>query len=262
MYIVAVHGWQTEEAAAAKVIAEVLGILVFEARQKIAGGSPTVLVSFADPEQAKMVALKLTRSGVPARMIDTQAVRSNSQPVRITHFELGSQSLRVRSAEGESFTLEYASMALLLVAISSSGQLTTMATGTKRKFSLGKTLLAGGLPMTKKVKTEVRQTTEERDKVLWLYSRERRRLLFERAALDFTGLGEAMQLSRDLNFTHLENELRRLAARAIYDDRLLRRAGLTQLLGQPLNPETDLDLAFEILARALWKGRQAPAAAD
>ncbi len=263
MHIVAAYGWQKNEAETAKAIAEALGILVFEARQKMTGGGPTVLVSFADSEPAKAAVHKLTRSGVPALMIDTQAVRSSArQPIQVGRFELGSQGLQVESVEGQSLVLDYASIALLLVAIGSSGQVTTSSTETKRKFSLGKTLLAGGIPMTKKVKTEVRQSAEERDKILWLYTRDQKKLVLDRAALDYTGLGDAMQLSRDLNFTYLENELRRRAPRAIYDNRLLKRAGLVQVLGQPLDPETDLDLAFEILARALWKTRSMPAATD
>jgi hypothetical protein len=36
---------------------------------------------------------------------------------------------------------------------------------------------------------------------------------------------------------------------AVYDDRLLNRAGQTRLLGPLLTPEANLDLAVEILAR-------------
>jgi hypothetical protein len=60
-----------------------------------------------------------------------------------------------------------------------------------------------------------------------------------------------MQFTRDLNFAQLKKELRRLAPQAVYDDRLLKRAALIRLLGPTLSPETDLDLAFEVLARSL-----------
>lgn len=45
--------------------------------------------------------------------------------------------------------------------------------------------------------------------------------------------------------------VRRLAAQARYDDRLLQRAGQARMLGPALNPESHLDLACEILARTL-----------
>jgi hypothetical protein len=69
--------------------------------------------------------------------------------------------------------------------------------------------------------------------------------------MTYDGLGAAMKLSRELNFTYLISELRRLSPGAAYDDRLLKRVGQTRLLGPALNPETNLDLAAEILARSL-----------
>jgi hypothetical protein len=69
--------------------------------------------------------------------------------------------------------------------------------------------------------------------------------------MSYDGLGDAMQVSRDLNFGYLKNALRRLAPQATYNDRLLKRAALVKVLGPALSPEADLDLAFEILARSL-----------
>ena len=69
--------------------------------------------------------------------------------------------------------------------------------------------------------------------------------------MNYDGLGEAMQFTRELNFGHLKNELKRLAPGARFDDRLLKRAAMIRLLGPALNPEVDHDLAFEILSRSM-----------
>ncbi|HKJ04546.1 MAG TPA: hypothetical protein VJ974_03030 [Geopsychrobacteraceae bacterium] len=66
MNIVAVYGWQKEEAE----VAETIGILVFEARQKLADGGPVALATFADPTRAETLASRLSGSGVPAITID------------------------------------------------------------------------------------------------------------------------------------------------------------------------------------------------
>ena len=250
MHLVAVHRWQKDEAEVAKIIAETMGTVAFEARQKISGGGPAVLASFADPDQADALTVKLSQNGIPALVIDTEVVRSRNQPLHVRRFVLGSQALQVESFDGESCDIDYRTIDLLLVATCSSGQ-TSIATETGRKFSLGKTLLAGGVPMTKKVTREKVVNTEERDETLWLYTHEQAVVIFDRAAMNYDGLGEAMQFTRDLNFAHLKNELNRLAPRAGYDDRLIKRATLIRLLGSALNPEADLDLAFEILARSL-----------
>ena len=86
MHLVVVSGWQKEEATVAETVAETMGILVFEAQQKISGGGPAVLTSFADPLQAETMAARLSQDGVPALVIDTAAVRSRNQPLQVRRF--------------------------------------------------------------------------------------------------------------------------------------------------------------------------------
>jgi hypothetical protein len=109
--------------------------------------------------------------------------------------------------------------------------------------------------MSKKVKRQEEVTTEERMKVLYLYAGNRLPIVFSQNGMIYDGLGAAMKLSRELNFTYLISELRRLSPGAVYDDRLRNRVGLARLLGPTQNPETNLDLAVEILARSLRHGR-------
>ncbi len=158
--------------------------------------------------------------------------------------------LRLETHSGQLCAVEYGLIDLLLVA-TCGAQTQSAETVTERKFSLGKTLLAGGLPMTTKETRQVTISSDERDETLWLYANDRAIAIFARTALNYDGFGAAMQMTRELNFTRLKNELRRLAPQAGYDDRLLKRAGLVRLLGPSLSPETDLDLACEILARSL-----------
>jgi hypothetical protein len=128
-------------------------------------------------------------------------------------------------------------------------------TVTERKLSVGKTILAGGIPLSKKVKHEEAVTTEERSKVLYLYAGNRLPIIFSQDGMIYDGLGAAMKLSRELNFTHMISELRRLSPRAVYNDCLRNRIGLVRLPGPALDLETNLDLAIEILARSLRQGR-------
>lgn len=249
MHIVAVHSWLKDEAEVAGIIAATLGILVYEARQRITGGGPTVLACLADPVQAGELADRLVAAGVPALLLDREAVRQKRQPFPVSRFRLGA-ALRVESTAGEVRDIAYDTIQLLLAVIASTRMQST-ATVTERKFSLGKTLLAGGVPMSKKVTREETVISDDRDETLWLYGRGQGPVIFNRSVLKYDGLGSAMQMSRDLNFIHLRNELRRLAPQAGYDDRLLKRAGLIRVLGSTLSPETDLDLAVEILARTL-----------
>lgn len=250
MHLVAIYNWNNQDDEVAGIVAATMGSLIYEARQKVAHGGPVVLASFADSQQADSLKDSLSQNGISALVIDTEAVRSRNQSHDVRRFVLGPQFLQVESFAGKLFEIEYSVIDLLLVATCRSGQMQAVTTETERKLSLGKTLLAGGVPMTKKVKSEKIVNVEERGETLWLYAHEQEPVIFDRAAMNYDGLGEAMQFTRDLNFSHLKNELRRLAPQAEYDDRLIKRAALSRLLGAALNPETDLDLAFEILARS------------
>lgn len=255
MHLVVGYGWQQEDAVVAETIAVALGTVAFEARQKISAGGPAVLASFADSVQAEDLAARMSQGGVPTLVVDTEAVRRRVPSFSVRRFELGSQRMQLVSFDGEQREIDCDSIELLLVAICNSGKSTVSDAEMTRKFSLGKTLLAGGVPMTKQVKTGNAVVVEQRDETLWLYAGGHTTTVFDRSAMNYEGLGNAMQFTRELNFTYLKNRLRRLAPRARYDDRLLKRAALVRLLGPALNPETDHDLAFEVLARTLGEQR-------
>lgn len=251
MYLVAIHHWPQETAKVAEIVAAALNILVFEARQKIIGGEPIALASFSDQNKADELAKKITSAGIPAWVVDTHKVRNSNLPKHASRFELGTQILQVEISTGESLEIGYETIDLLLIATCSGGQIETTKTTVQRKFSLGKTLLSGGIPLTKKVKTTETLTSEEREKTFWLYTRTGETLIFTCNAVDYAGLGKARQLTRELNFTHLLKELQRMAPQARYNDQLLTRGGQAQILGQVLNPARDLDLAFAILSQSL-----------
>ena len=128
-------------------------------------------------------------------------------------------------------------------------------TVSERKFSLGRTILSGGIPLKKKVERQEEVNSEERENILYLYAADRPPVVFSQSGMTYDGFGAAMKLSRELNFACLKSELRRLCPAAGYDDRLLNRLGQARLLGPAQNPETNLDLAFDILARTLRRGR-------
>lgn len=251
MYLVVAHGWRKEDAEVAQSIAETLGSVAYEARQKIAGGGPAVLASFAAVQQAGVVAESLKRAGVPALVVDTREVRKRPEAFYARRFKLEAQALYLESFSGALRTVDYAQMMFLILSICPAGPNQAENIETKRKFSLGKTLLAGGIPMTREVKIKKAATVSERDQTLWLYAAEEPPIILARSVLNFDGLGKAMQFTRDLNFNYLKSELRQLAPQAIFNDLLLNRARLVRVLGTSLDPDADLDLAVEIVMRSL-----------
>lgn len=249
MHVVAIHHWQAANPSVVETVAEALGALVFEVRQRMSGSGPVVIARFADPQQAEMLRSRLEQAGVPAVLIDTDRLHAEFTPLVTRQFRMDDAALQVESPAGQNETIAYADISLMLSATTEVGQSVSTTTVTQRKFSLGKTLLAGGIPMTKKVKHQTKQHTAERDEVLCLYAADRPAVLFRRETTDYAGLGSAMQLSRELNFNYLKAELRRRAPQAAFDDRLRNPAAQVRLLGTALSPAAHLDLAFEILSQ-------------
>ncbi len=253
MHVVAISNWNEETTELVHALASVLGITAFEARPRLIGNGPAVVASFADAEMALALAKKLNQIGFATLIVDAMAVRSSAGHFIVRRFQFNKWSLLIETSSGQQEEFPYEEVDLLLPGTSIAGT-SEIKTVTERKFSLGKTLLSGGIPMTSKVEHQEEVITEERGKVLYLYAGKRPPVVFSQNGMNYDGFGAAMKLSREQNFAHLTSELRRFCPGVGYDDRLLNRIGQARLLGPTLNPETNLDLAAEILARSLRRG--------
>ncbi len=251
MHVVVINNWKEETAELAQVISRALGITVFEVQQRMICDCPTVLASFADPQQALVSVKTLNQIGIETMVIDTTEVRSRTGGIIVRHFKLNESSLHIETNDRQSADIPYGKIDVLLPTTSTLTYSET-TTSTERKFSLGKTLLTGGISMSKKVKRQQEVTAEKYKKVLYLYiSKRQQPVVFSQDGITYDGFGEAIKISRELNFTYLIKELHRLSPEAAYDDRLLKRIGQVRLLGPTLNTETNMDLAIEILVRSL-----------
>jgi hypothetical protein len=161
--------------------------------------------------------------------------------------------LKIEAHNGRQETIPYAEMELVITGTSAVGVRQTK-TIVEKKFSMGKTLLAGGIPMTKKVKRQEEVSSKESEEILYLYAHDRPTAVFSLNGMNYDGFGAEMKLSRKLNFSHLISQLHQLAPGAAFDDRLLNRSNQVRLLGLALGREASLDLAAEILARCLLAG--------
>jgi hypothetical protein len=250
MFVVAIYGWREETPEMVQALAGALGIIVFEARQRLIGGGPSVVASFADQQQARVVAEKVGRVGIKALIVDATAVRLRNYFFIVRHFKFEDRVLKIEAHNGQQETLPYAEMRLVLTGTSVVG-ISETKTIVEKKFSMGKTLLAGGIPMSKKVERQEEVFSEESEQILYLYAHDRPTAVFSLNGMNYDGFGAEMKLSRKLNFSHLISQLRLHAPGAAFDDRLLNRSSQVRLLGSVQGREAGLDLAAEILARCL-----------
>jgi hypothetical protein len=171
----------------------------------------------------------------------------------VRRFRFEDNVLKIEAQNGQEETLPYAEMGLILTGTSTVSFSETKTT-VEKKFSIGKTLLAGGIPMSKKVERQEEVFGSESEEILYIYSHDRPAAVFSLNGMNYEGFGTEMKLSRKLNFSHLISQLQLHAPEAAFDDRLLNRNSQVRLLGSAQGREASLDLAAEILARCLLAG--------
>lgn len=255
MFVVAIYGWREETPEMAQALAGALGTTVFEARQRVIGGGPSVVASFADQKQARELAEKVSRGGIKSLIVDATTVRQRDCFFIVRRFEFEDRVLKIEAHDGQQETVPYAEMGLFITGISVVS-LSETKTIVEKKFSMGKTLLAGGIPMTKKVERQEESFSEESEQILYLYAHDRPTAVLSLNGMNYDGFGAEMKLTRKLNFSHVISQLRLRAPDAAFDERLLNRGSQVRLLGPAQGREGSLDLAAEILAQCLLASKE------
>lgn len=247
MFVVIIHNEQGLSTEREQRLAAALQVTQFDARQRLTGDGPRVIATFIAQEPAQGLLSQLQQAGFSGFVLNAaqRLQRESYFPVR--RFRFGAEELRLETSDGRSCALAYPEVERFVLASRIAGH-NEIETVTERKFSVGKTLLAGGVPMTKKVKRQELVAGETRESVLFLIAAHKPRCVCACNGMSYDGLGEKMQLSRELNFNLLVDELRQRCPQASFNNRLLKRSEQVKLLGPLLKPESNLDLAVEILA--------------
>ena len=252
MHIAAIYNLPDHKNDLAEALATALGITVYEARSRLRfpGKGPLVAASCRDLEDAERITGRLVSGGFDAIVLYHDEIDSESAQFIVRKFRLDDDALDIESGKGQHLSIEYRSIDLLLHGTGIAGK-TEIETLKERKFSLGRTVLSGGLVMsrTKKITREIK--TEARESFFNLYSGSAPTLVFREGVLVYDAPGFALKPSRVANFAYLISELRQRQPDAAFDDRLLRRAEQTALLGPLLSPEEFLNVATSLLAKIL-----------
>lgn len=256
MHLVIIRNDREASSERAQALAAALGVTAFDARQRLVGQGPVLVASCAEPQPAEDLLSKLQQAGFTGLTLDAESARRPGAFLGVRRLAPGAETLRIETVDGRSGTLSYPKIDRLLLASRISGQ-TEVQKVTERKLSMGKTLLAGGVPMTTKVTRQEVTSSEERETVLFMAAGNRPRFVCSCNGMLYDGLGDGMLASREQNFNLLVAELRRRAPGAVFDDRLLTRAAQARVLGPLLSPEAHLDLAVEILIRSGGNGAAA-----
>jgi hypothetical protein len=118
---------------------------------------------------------------------------------------------------------------------------------TKMKFSVGKTLMTGGIPMFSKVEEKSKGTTTEVELFARLYVRgaPEPQAELSQHGVDYSFLKEKLNANSFINFSTAINELRLYFPRAAFDDRLAAIvSSLETTAPSPADTETNARLLY------------------
>lgn len=250
MFAVAISELTGDPEAVARKLQEAGGRTLYEERQRIGRAFPRVVATCADRQAADLERAALVTAGARAVVIDCDAIEQDAERLVIRRFALEPEALAAETHDGRRVAVPYAAMSTLIRGLEIASQTDTVTTK-KRKLSFGRAIATGGLVTHKKVKKESTTRSERRGAYLLVYARDTPTLALRESTLIFSNLGDAKQASRAANFGWLVDQLRARAPGAVYDERLMTRAGQKQLLGA-LDVEIYTDLAVALVSYACW----------
>jgi hypothetical protein len=252
MHIVAINNLPQNKEALAATLAAALVATVYEAlaRLRSPGKGPFVVGVFAAIGPAEELVKKLRAGGFEAALLKEDEIETEAAGFVVWKFRFSGDALIVESRKKESLSIDYSSMDLIIRGTSIS-QATLTETVKEKKFDPGMALLTSGLKMTKTTEKTLESTVQTREGFFYLYAGDQQTLIFREGLLAYDSLGIALQPTRQANFSYVIEELRRRSPEAIYDDRLLNRAGQIQLLGPSLSPEKHMNIATSLIAKVL-----------
>lgn len=227
-----------------------------EARMRLAP-EPPALLARVPAEDAIRVVAELGRAGLPALSLE-EDVPSDADRFQVRSFAFEQGSGQFTSRIGETLAVPWDDVRLVLRGVRTS-RTTTEHTETRQKLAPGRAVLTGGLVLTKKTTSTVRNVQEDSEQFLLVHTDAGLRLFLGEEALEFSGLGPLLQPARTANLGVLAQEVWRRTPRAFHDDRLLRlgrRALPFVLAGGPRRSDTRgvVDVLAEVLDQAVRAG--------
>jgi len=252
VYIVAIDNLGEDREGIARALSEALETTVYDAliRVRVPGKGPLTVAVYGEKSSALERAEKLGAAGFRPLVLGQDEVETDEMRIIVRKFLFGDSELEIEARTGDPVRIEYALIDIIIRG-TRIAQNTETETVKGRKFDAGRAILSGGLMPTKSVKVTQQSTTELREGFIHLYSGNRKPLVFLESALRYESLGPALQPTRAANFTCVLAELRRRCPGAVYDDRLVSKAGQSQMLGPVFAPEKHLDMAVSLLLRSL-----------
>lgn len=265
MKFVAIVRTPENAGAAANALAEASGIVLAEARMRVAP-EPPALLARQEPDTAEALVVALRKHGLAVLAVP-DPVPNDKDRVVTRSFAVDDTGATFTSRSGDSVQMAWPDVLAILRGLRASRSEVERREKSK-SFSVGMAVATGGLKMTRTATKTVRSSEESTEQVILVYSRGGPVALLAERELDFSCLGPGMSPSSTANMGELARRLREKANAAFYDERLLRlgrrplpflargesrsQSGTTTVMRA--DTSGSLDVLAEVMRQALVEG--------
>lgn len=201
--------------------ARATGVALPDARHRLAGMLPRVLLLHNDHHELRILQANLAREEILSVVVDPAKAPGDTNRVMVRRIVAEGDDLIITSGVGTETTQRVHRDDLVLLQRGTRTHVSMKTeTTTEKKFSAGMAAATGGLVMSKTVKSTATQTTTEKECFAILHRNgEEPDLVFYQNKLDYQFLGPKLQPSRFANFQQMVALLRGFAPALPFDER-------------------------------------------
>ena len=225
---VAIAPSSNTDADVIRSVAAVLNKTPYDTRLLLAGEIPRIVAHYENMQMAESTVQKLRQLGLAAIACRDSDLRHSSQGFRAQTLEFSEKHVVFRDSGGHEKRIGQDDVFLIL-----EGKMETLVevltTKQQSKFSLTRTLIAGGIPIWQKVDQKSTARSVQVEYFARLYDRESSTPGVEilQHLMNYSFLGEKMTASSVTNFGTVVLKLREAFPQAVFDDRLMKPLGVT-----------------------------------
>jgi hypothetical protein len=221
------------DAGVVESVAAVIGRSPYDTHLLLSAKIPRIVTHCDSRQMAESLVQNLRELGLAAIACRDSELRRLPQTFQAQTLGLGEREVIFRDKAGREKKIAASGVFLILVGrIETSVE--TETTRTKTKFSLGRTLLMGGIPMWRRVDEKTTTQSIQTEYFARLYGRKSADPSVDilQHHLNYSFLGAEVAASSFTNFGTVVQRLREVFPKAIFDDRLASPSGLTASSGR------------------------------
>jgi hypothetical protein len=227
MYI-AVAPMANPDASLVKSVAAIINRGLYDTHLLLAGEIPKIIARCSGQQLAESTVQNLRGLGLVAIAGKVSELRQFPQAFRAQTLGFGEKEVLFRDSAGREKRVVAKDVFLILV-VKTETSVEVETTKTKTKFSLGRTLLMGGIPMWRRVEEKSTSRSVQSEYFARLYGPKSPDPSVEivQHSMNYSFLGAELAASSFTNFGTVVRRLREVFPSAFFDDRLAKPSPLT-----------------------------------